>query len=593
MLFVLFYFLLVLIFPIRPALADTPDTVVVSPKAEFSGEASFETLNQDTFIPATRTSLSGQRATTDDSIKWSNPYPLVDYGYPGGASGVNVGGRSIEDTQVTTLGVPLNLPQGGGADFSIFPSFLWDQVTISEVTSSAGFAPSAASGHVDFLPWTREQIMNQKDDDSSDSHVHSRATLSYDHDSQTYSLGAATSNFSTLVGATTGEVSGVAGETSALIFKNSSGHILVHVIGSEERVYSPGSLLFPTPNTYLKTWRLIPVIESSFNISDNLQMQTTLYSDLSQLTDQDPNPENDSDTHTDQVGIENVWVSGLNTVAISARYVEFLGASYGTLHEVPLFLAYTRDVFLSESTTLKASINGTELASTGFYPGGRASFKFAKSEKNYPFAELNTVAKMPTLVDRYANYGSYFFGNPNLKPERVYAALSGYRFQSGRLQSTTTLKGEYRTGIQVANADETSVINGGDAYLFSVNESASDSVFSWLDARGTALFTYSQLKDSGFSYPDLPYATSTAGLRAHYQEIYSVEADARLVGVSAGPNGRNHPDYALFDLVASFQPSKNLRIDAGLDNIFSADAQAVLDYPLEGRRFFASLNANF
>jgi outer membrane receptor protein involved in Fe transport len=587
-----FYLLFFLISTSHLANADTAETVVVSPKTEFTGEASFETLNQDTFIPTDRTSLSGDHATTVDTIKWNNPYPLVDYGYPGGASGVNVGGRSIEDTQVTTLGVPLNLPQGGGADFSIFPSFLWDQVTISEVTSSAGFAPSAASGHVDFSPWTREQIMDQKNDDPKDASVHARATLSYDHDSQTYSLGAATSNYSALVGAITGEISGVAGETSALVFKNGSGHILAHIIGSEERVYSPGSLRFPTPGAYLKTWRLIPVVESSYKLSDGLQIQTTAYADLSQLIDQDPNLENDSDTRTNQFGVENVLVNGSNTLAISARYVEFLGASYGALHEVPLFVAYTRDVSFSESTSLKASVNGTELASTGFYPGARASFKFASSEKSYPFAELNTIAKMPTLVDRYANYGGYFFGNPNLKPERVFAALGGYRFQSGRLQNTTTFKSEYRTGIQVANPDETSVVNGGDAYLFSLNESASDSILSWLDARGTALFTYSKLKDSGFSYPDLPYATATSGLRAHFQESYSLEADARLVGVSAGPNGRNHPDYALFDLVASYQPTKNIRIDAGLDNIFSADAQAVLDYPLEGRRFFASLNAS-
>ena len=568
--------------------AFASDATVVLPKAQFTGESTFETLNQDTFVPAMKTDLNGERSTTEDTIKWTNPYPLQDYGYPGGASGVNVGGRSIEDTQVTTMGVPLNLPQGGGADFSVFPSFLWDQVTISQVTSSSGFAPSAASGHVDFSPWTRERLLDHQNRDYT-----ARATVSYDHDSQTYSLGATEGNYSVLVGASTGEISGLAGEASAILYNSGSGHILAHIIGSNERAVSPGSLLFPTPGADLKSWRLIPVIESSFKLNSDLQIQTTAFADLSSLTDEDPNTSNDSDTRTQQFGIENVVVSGLNTLAISTRYVRFLGATYGTLHEVPLFAGYTRDVFFSDATSMKASINGTYLASTGFYPGGRVSFKFAASEKNYPFAEVNAVAKMPTLVDRYANYGSFFVGNPNLKPERVYAALGGYRFEENHIVSTSTLKGEYRTGVQVATPDETSVMNGGDAYLFSFTEEASDPVLRWLDIRSSLLFTYSKLNDSGFSYPDLPFATATAGVRGHYHELWSVETDARLVGVSAGPNGRNHLDYALFDLVVSYQPLKNLRIDAGLDNIFSSDAQAVLDYPLEGRRFFASLNTTF
>jgi hypothetical protein len=569
--------------------AATDETVITLPRAQFSGNATFETLNDDTFVPTEKTSLTNDRASTLDNFKFETPYALQDLGYPGGQTGINIGGRSIEDTQVTTLGIPLNLPEGGGADFAFFPVFLWNEVDIRQTTSSAGFAPSASSGQVEFIPWTRASLVNP----ATPSTI-ARAGITYDHDSQAYSFGVKHDDYALLIGTTTGLLTGPSGEASYLVMQNSTGHIFFHVIATDETANSPGSDTLKTPGATLENWRVLPVLETGFHLARGLELQTTAYADINSLNYIDPNtPANSSDTRTHQFGLENAIVKGVDTLALSARFVDFTGASFGELHDFPVYAGLTHEIFLSNESSMKITANGTYENNEGVAPGGKVSFKFASSEKTYPFAEVNTVAKMPTLVDRYSSYGDFFHGNPGLKPERVYAALYGYRYENDHRLFVSTLKGEYRLGIQVATPDYTSVVNGGNAYLFSLNEEASTAFYKWLDANTSALFTYSKLMDSSFSYPDLPYATLTAGLVAHSHEQFAIGAHTRLVGTSAGAGGRQHLGYALFDTEFQYRILKELLLKGGIDNVFNSDGQAILDYTLEGRTYFASLNASF
>ena len=456
------------------------DIVITLPKAQFTGSATFETLNQDTFVPVTKTPISADRASTIDQFKFETPYSIEDNGFPGGETGVRIGGRSIEDTQVTTLGIPLNAPEGLGANFAFFPNYLWDSVSVSPTTSSSGFAPSASSGRVEFSPWTRSQLISQKFNSAP-----SRVTASYDHDSQTYSLATRQDSYAILVGASTGLIDGVSGALSASLMQNKDGHIFLHVIATDETANSPGSLAFPTPLASLLNWRVMPVLETEFHLDNDFELESTAFGDLSSLVYTNPGPiGGNSDTRTNQFGIENALTQGTNTLAVSARYVTYSGATADALHDLPLYSAFTHEFFLSNESSLKTTLNGTYENNSGVAPGGKASFKFASSEKTYPFAEVNTVAKLPTLIDRYAVFGTYH-GNPNLEPERVYAVLGGYRFENNHFVSTSILKGEYRLGIQVATSDYNSIINDGNAYLLSFTEEVATPVFFWLDSHAS------------------------------------------------------------------------------------------------------------
>jgi hypothetical protein len=299
-----------------------------------------------------------------------------------------------------------------------------------------------------------------------------------------------------------------------------------------------------------------------------------------------------SDTRSQQAGLENVFQIGLNTVSLSARFVRYLGATYGEIDDFPLYSAFTHEFILSDEASLKATINAVLQRSSGIGPGGKLSFKFASSQSNYPFAEVNTVSKQPSLTDRYAVFGTYH-GNPDLKAERVYAALGGYHAERNGIVSTSILKSEFRTDVQVPTSGGLSLTNNGNAYLLSATQEIALPVAYWLDFHSNTLFTYSKLVKTGFSYPDLPFVSTAAGLLAHLHEDASFAADARLIGYSAGPAGAAHEGYVLCDLETGYRIFGTSEVHFGIDNLFGSHAQAVLDYPLEGRTFFASLNAQF
>nr|WP_254796590.1 TonB-dependent receptor [Flavobacterium johnsoniae] len=53
--------------------------------------------------------------------------------------------------------------------------------------------------------------------------------------------------------------------------------------------------------------------------------------------------------------------------------------------------------------------------------------------------------------------------------------------------------------------------------------------------------------------------------------------------------GARVPDYTLLNFYGSGKISKNLSIDAGINNIFDKNYSLVEGYPEEGRNFFVTL----
>ncbi|MBC7397176.1 MAG: TonB-dependent receptor [Bdellovibrionales bacterium] len=563
------------------------ESEVTLPRVEFSGSATFETLNNDTYVPSSRTRFSKDRSNTLDDFKWTNPYPAQNYGYPSGASGVNLGGRSVDDTQVTSLGVPLNLPQGGGGDLSFFPSFLWDEVILSPSTSSSGFSPSAASGHLELVPWTRARLV-----DPRGIKLNSRATLSVDRDLQTYSLASAKEDVAMVAGVLLGRSQGYAGELSYYLLKKPGSHLILHALGTNQKGDSPGSRSYPSPQASKDVWRLIPVIESHQELESGSIIESTLFADFQELSFNDPGPGGSfSNTHTQQYGIENALLSGPYTFALSGRHVRFQSTSFDDVNEWPLYAAATRDFYASDDLSLKVTLNSTYLSKIGLYPGGKVSAKFAADPKTFPFAEISTIAKMPTLTARYYRFGNSYQGNPNLKPEKVHALLFGFQHENARVKSTTTFKAEYRNAIQVSSG--TTTLNQGDAYLLSLQKELSFHLLDWITLSSHTLLTGSRLKDSRFSYPDLPFFTEVGGLRFDPSDLWSLETNARYTGPSITSTGAFHEPYTLAAISATYHFDQNIHATLGLDNVFNSNAEAVVDYPLPGRIVYSSIQASF
>ncbi len=612
----IFIFILFILNPHFVHAAESGATIRLAP-IPVSASASFETLSDDSFLPVDQIKLDQDHADVVNQLSKSSAYPIKNFGYPAGALGINLDGRTVEDTQVFTLGVPLNLPQGGGTDLSLFPNYLWSEVDLSQGLSTAGFSPQAASGSVQLKPWTRERVRDQRYQNERLDLPMNRMTVAYDRDLQTYSLGTSKDNFAVLMGATTGQQEGIAGEFSDDILKTARNHLLLHMIGSSQDGSNPGSSTFPSPFAHKKSWSLIPVIESHQEFESDWIVESTLFANLSSLLSTDPGSSasaaTSSDSRTQQYGIENAILYGPYTLALSARYTTYENSSYDYyvknthvgVHEWPYLVSLSRDFYTSSKTTFKLTASGTGTPSVSadspVAAGARAGWKFEETEHRTWFSELSTTPKMPSLVARYYQYPSstaafVFRGNPNLKPERVNAALFGLGFKNQGFQATSTLKAEYRNQIQI-NQNQTTQ-NAGNAYLFSAKQDLNYQLLPQVNLETSTLLTYSKMIDRKLPYPDLAPLTQQLSVNYSPIERWTMGSSARYQGPSIASDGRFHPNYFLMDASVSalFKDTfiaDSVKLTAGLENIFDNRAQLVLDYPLPGRKIYLSLQAVF
>jgi hypothetical protein len=569
-------------------------TVVTAAETEYTLEpivvkasSSFDSLSEDPYLPQKKIKFNHTRAGTLDSLDKYEPFPSTNEGYPSGAKGTALGGRSMDDVQVSTLGVPLNLPQGGGPDLSFFPSFLWSGLNISSVPSMAGFSPQGVSGSMQFDLWTRTQVRDYKF-----SSAFSRVTAHTDRQIQNFSIATKKDNIAIQGGMNFGMQTGPAGSLSYYFIRKPKSHFLFHIIGTDQDGESHGSKNSPTPWMRKKSWRVIPVLESHQELgdeSDPIIWESTYYADLHQMKFA-PAAFPSSD-RTQQYGIENALHWGPSTLAFTARLVNYQSSTFGSVSEWPVLGQYSYEFSESEEWKIRLSGGGNWVSSVGFAPTARLSFKNTPSDTLNWFYEVNSLAKMPTLTSRYYFIPSVYSGNPNLKVERVSALIAGFQTKGESLDSSTTLKAEYRNQIQVGTA--TSMINDGNASLFSWRED-----LTW---RATAkyhndfgiLLTYSKIANSGLPYPNLPYFSILWGASYTFNDQFKINRTMRYVGHSTQSGGGQHDHYLLMDMSLDYSPTEGTTITIGCDNLTDQHAEVVANYPLPGQIVYLNLVSNF
>ncbi|NDG85705.1 MAG: hypothetical protein EBX52_11810, partial [Proteobacteria bacterium] len=281
---------------------------------------------------------------------------------------MSLGGRSVDDTQVTTLGIPLNLPQGGGADLSTFPSFLWSRASSVSSTSSAGFSQQSVSGNLDLTPWTWDALTPAEAKQPS-----SRITLSYDRDVQSFSIGTRKSGFSILAGSTLGRQVGPAGSLSYRFIQTPSLTMTANVIGSDQEGDNPGPDNAPTPGARKRAVRILPSLLTQWRSDSGLRIQTSFFGDLQKLDS------TDYDTH-DQLqvfGVESAVVTGDTTFALSARHVAYENNTAGSFSEWPARGSVTEAFHPSKSTLLKTTLTTDYLSGYHVFAGARVSGEIA------------------------------------------------------------------------------------------------------------------------------------------------------------------------------------------------------------------------
>lgn len=568
-----------------PIAASAEESAFTLPAINVTGRTSFETLREESLVPVTVIPIENSRSTLLDDLKWNTLFPLQNFGYPSGANGVSLGGRSIDDTQVTTLGVPLNQAIGGGADLSGFPAFLWSEVRIAPSTTSAAFIQQSASGNLDLTPWSWSILRPTLAPEQS-----SRLTLSWDRDLQTVSIGTRKSDISILAGNTFGRQTGPAGSLSYRFLKSRDLTLTANVIGTDQKGEDPGSTEFPRAAGAKKTTRVIPSIMAQYGLQEGFSIQTTIFGDIQRL--EFDNEAFRSIDRTQSFGVENAIGIGNTILTVSARNVRFTNSDAGTYSEWPAHLGLTQGFNLESGIKLKATASTEYLSGYGFHPGGRISSEVPLDVKQSVHFEVQATPKLPSIQDRL--YVTPFFtGNPDVSPERVYAMIAGFQDQKSSIETKSQIRAELRSNAILIKEDFSSVENAGSAQFLSLSETASLRIVPSFRLRGDFLATYSRLSKNGNPYPRLPFFSAGGSAIFIPKDWVTLETQVKWMGRSTEANGSNLPAYALLGEKISMNASQDLIVTLGLDNLLDSRIEMIRGYPLPGRMAYASLEMKF
>ncbi len=576
-----------LILLLVPAAAFAAESSFTLPALSVTAKPSFETLREESLVPTTSIPIDASRSTLLDGLKWDTQFPLQNFGFPSGANGVSLGGRSIDDTQVTTLGVPLNQAIGGGADLSAFPAFLWSDVRIAPTTTSAAFIQQSASGNLDLTPWSWSALRSE-----IPSTTPSRLTASWDRDLQTVSIGTRKSEISILAGSTFGRQTGPSGSLSYRFLKTPVLSLSANVIGSDQKGDDPGSTLFPRPMGSKKTTRVIPSLMGQYGNSNGIRLQTTIFGDIQRL--EFTNPVFNTLDQTRSLGIENVLVTGDTSFSVSARNVNFTNNSAGTYSEWPAHFGVTQGFNLPANIRLKATGSAEYLSGYGLHPGARVSSEIPAHPGQSFFLEAQALAKLPSIQDRlYVSPADGYFGNPNVKPERVYAFIAGFEDKSSWIESKSQIKAELRNNVILLKDDFSSVDNAGTAQFLSLSESAKAKLLPELQVKAQVLASYSRLAKTGNPYPRLPVVSAGGSILLLPQDRLTFETQAKWMGRSTEFNGASLPAFLLLGEKISFSATNEIQIHVGVDNLLDSRIEMIRGYPLPGRMVYASTEIIF
>lgn len=285
---------------------------------KYSSDSPVDLLNDDPILPVVSgaTHSTAGSGSIQRSISNRVPLPYYETGAPGNIAQFRGLGRSVEDTSVQALGVPLNYPQGGGFDLSIFPQFLWAGFQFQSGPSLGAFDPRAISGTVSLLPWTVDALRGETEWQRKFWVMGSSAGL------QQTALGMARpGSWAAMLGMSLGKSVGPSGSFSIAFGdpKRLSGRF--HLLATHLEVQNPGAQSFPTPNARSLTIRMIPVAQVDYRFSEETLYKGSVFIDGSYLRSNDPDSQLYSSDHAYQVGTENVLLHGNWRLGLNLRHL--------------------------------------------------------------------------------------------------------------------------------------------------------------------------------------------------------------------------------------------------------------------------------
>jgi hypothetical protein len=530
------------------------------------------------------------------------PVSFTDTGSPGNLSQIRGFGQSSEETDVQTLGIPLNGAQGGGFDFSTFPQFLWSDFRYQMGPSLGAFDPAGVAGSLTLRPWTEAAL-------TQEGALGAARATSFSSDAGVTQIsvsGRRKDTAAALAGYSTGLVEGPSGSFSAV--RSFGPHkVRFHFLGTDLDAKSRRVKEAPFDRKASTRW--IPVIQTDFRLTERSSLKSTFFFDSNTLR---------STTYygrktlilVEQIGNENAFVLDEYKFGLSARRVSYDSSDadpvYSNIFSLQGSRTFESGAFLFEPTLRLTEVSGYDIAPEATLG---ARYQAAESDPAY-FTRLSYSRRFPTLVKRF-----YFLppgpmyhgvvGNPDLKPERDFTAILGTQYKRGVFDGSLQFMSQLRLDGQVFAPLDTSFdsyFNASTATVHAAVLSVSAAPTGNLTIGNALTFSKSHVTSTDQSYPYLPDWLDVLSVSAHPESdrpSWSVTSISRLSSDSnsplSGDDAARLPGYALFDLRFEAwvwrKDFQALILTLGAQNIFDREAEVVRDNPLIGRIYTFSLVA--
>jgi hypothetical protein len=534
-----------------------------------------------------RTSLTGSNGSVVRQFEEQLPLPVTDYGTPGTSSQLRGLGRTVEDNNVQTLGVPLNPVQGGGFDLSTFPQFFWSSYSFHLGPSTGAFDPRAASSTLSLTPWTADALRVSEGKSSA----RARLTEMVSTDLNQASVAGAYGNVAALVGLSSYNAKGPTGSISAQVFHDDHFDIRAHLLATSIDQKSPNDNVFPSPNARLKNTRLIPILEASIFPSHELLFKESVFFDRASIRYVDPDqPFFNTYDRSSQFGSETVALYQDWTFGLSFRRTDYTQIGGQAPNEwIGHFQA--ERLFRANDWTTQASIQADWMNLYGARPGASFGERYDLTNDWGVFAKANFTYRYPTLLDRYYQ-GAGNHANPDLTLERALSFNLGNQWKKGQFEATEQFFLQFRANAQVYDYNLNTVLNSGDVSQLSYWDDLTWHATQFLDLGNALRLSSSRVDRTGSRIPYDPFLTEILSLRFHERSdrpLWNAGGSFRVVSRSPGAGGTNG-GYALWDLDAGLRVSR-FGMQGRVDNVLDRPVQVIQGYPWPGRLFSLSLLA--
>lgn len=555
---------------------------------------------------------SSPNGTVGGAIEQQLPLPVSDPGTPGNTTQIRGLGISVQDTNVQTLGIPLNPPGGSGFDLGSFPQFFWSRYELQLGSSTGAFDPRGNVSTLTLNPWTAQALSG-----GHDSHrvtqlftdtLASSAVQPVPHSnflSQT-SAAASQGRVAALAGYSAGTARGPTGSLSTRLFQQGHWELQAHLLATSVQEISPGFIGFATPLASLKTTRWIPLAQLSYEPSSQVIFKSSVFFDRNDLSYSNPDPGAiyASFTRSEQWGIENAlvvddWKFGVSARAIGLRE-EQLGDPTVNIPDEGVFHLLAGRTLRLGTLTLDSILEANNESRTGWRPaftlGARQN---CLGERLAIFARASYAFDFPTLNDRFYSLPGQYVANPGLIPEQASTATVGMTWQDGRLE--TTLQGiavlKRNSLLTVTDPSFVStVINAGHASGLSLLHLIRADITPWLEASNALRLSRSAVESTSEMIPYDPGITEILEAAWHRALGWRAGTSIRAVNrQSTGTPGVSNPGYAYWNLEASLLLSRSgdfsraLTLQASVQNLLDRPIQVIRGFPWPGRLYAIGL----